>query len=319
MHSSKTAAISASPPKQDSKLPQLIILGAQKSGTTALATYLGQHPRLLHPKRKEVNFSAATRAICRGSIGMPGSGHEAKNAIFGRLALILRGNEIRFEASPHYLRSPNAAARIHDCLPAARLIAIFRDPVERAYSAWQMYRKQLAGNPAFYDAWNRRIFFPEVVAELQPREPAELDDFELAIRREADYLARGKSMVWSLLEYGFYGEQIARYLRHFPREQLLILQDRDLRIEPSKRSIACRIHRIANMGLVEDRFITGAFQRQLSPIPVRTARSSANSMLSNRQFLNLDSISRSLAALRGVPIWSAIRGVDRLQAAADRL
>ncbi len=228
MHSSKTAAISASPPKQDSKLPHLIILGAQKSGTTALATYLGQHPRILHPKRKEVNFFGSDPRYLQGLDWYARQWPRAKNAIFGRLALFPRGNEIRFEASPHYLRSPNAAARIHDCLPAARLIAIFRDPVERAYSAWQMYRKQLAGNPAFYDAWNRRIFFPEVVAELQPREPAELDDFELAIRREADCLARGKSMVWSLLEYGLYGEQLARYLRHFPRQQLLILHNRDL-------------------------------------------------------------------------------------------
>ena len=228
MHSSKTAATAASPPEQDPILPQLIILGAQKSGTTALATYLGQHPRLLHPKRKEVNFFGSDPRYLQGLDWYAAQWPRAKNAIFGRLALFPRGNEIRFEASPHYLRSQHAAVRIHDCLPAVRLIAILRDPVERAYSAWQMYRKQLAGNPAFYDAWNRRIFFPEVVAALEPREPAELEDFELAIRLEADCLARGKSKVWSLLEYGFYGEQLARYLRHFPRQQLLILHNRDL-------------------------------------------------------------------------------------------
>lgn len=200
------------------RLPKLIVIGGQKCGTSALFQYLAQHPRLIPSGEKEVDFF---QGDLRYSYGME---WYAKH-----WPCPTPVDAIRFEASPIYMRSLPAVERIHRWLPNVRLIAILRDPVLRAYSAWQMYRQQLADDPNFYRNWNRDRFTEDEVGRLVSRTPAELDDFWLAIEREAACLERGQSMEWSILEFGLYGPQLRRYFDVFSREQLLVLDSNDLR------------------------------------------------------------------------------------------
>ncbi len=139
------------------RAPQLLVIGAQKCGTSALFSYLAQHPRLMPAQEKELDFFGSD---LRFSNGMEWYRSRWERSSY---------RTIRFEASPQYLFIPQAAERIRSCISRAKLVAILRDPIARAHSAWLMYRKQLAGDPAFYEKYYGDRYSPEEIAELVPR------------------------------------------------------------------------------------------------------------------------------------------------------
>src|SRR5580765_3646808 len=119
-------------------LPNFLIIGAGKSGTTALYEYLKQHPQVYMSPVKEPRFFAFEGE----SVNFGGPWGErlnpevmAFNSIASYSALFedVEDETAIGEASPIYLWAAKAAARIHRRVPDARLIAILRDPVERAY------------------------------------------------------------------------------------------------------------------------------------------------------------------------------------------
>jgi Sulfotransferase domain len=199
------------------RAPQLLVIGAQKCGTSALFSYLAQHPRLVPAREKELDFFGSD---LRYSDGMEWYCSRWERPTF---------RTIHFEASPQYLFVPQAAERIRSCIPRARLVAVLRDPISRAHSAWLMYRKQLTGDPAFYEKYYGDRYSAGEIAALVPRSAAELDDFQLAVEHEIFHLERGQRMQLGLVELGLYGPQLRRYFSVFPREQLLVLDNQDLR------------------------------------------------------------------------------------------
>jgi hypothetical protein len=200
------------------RLPGMLIIGGQKCGTSALFKYLGQHPQLVQSKEKELDFFQSNLRYSYG-VGWYANRWPRKARI----------DRIRFEASPAYLVSEEAPARIRYCLPQVKLIAILRDPVQRAYSAWQMYRRQLAETPDFYDRlWSDRYGFEQGSLPVR-RTARELEDFSFAVEREMHMLERGEAMEWSVVQLGSYGPQLRRYFELFPEGQLLVLDSDDLR------------------------------------------------------------------------------------------
>lgn len=123
-------------------LPNFIVIGAAKAGTTALYWYLAEHPQVFMSPMKETNYFA---------FGLDGGGR----LLYGDPELhrfpvrTLDDYERLFadagdavavgEASPIYLECPQAAARIRELLPDARIICGLREPVDRAYSDYLMY------------------------------------------------------------------------------------------------------------------------------------------------------------------------------------
>ncbi len=201
------------------RLPQMLIIGAHKGGTSALFHYLSQHPRLIPSCQKEISFF--------GSDLFYGRGLTWYGCHWDRWA---PADAVRFEASPQYLfEAYKAAARIRADLPEVRMIAVLRDPVDRAYSAWKMYRRQLADDPQFYERLCTTRYTPLEVARSVPRTDEEMEDFCLAVEREAECLARRQRMQCSVLELGLYGPQLAHYRELFPAEQLLVLESDQLR------------------------------------------------------------------------------------------
>lgn len=97
-------------------LPGFLIIGTQKGGTTTLFSMLGAHPRLTTPTDKEVHYFDLN--------------HDRGEEWYRRH---FKG-EIAFEASPYYMFHPAAPGRIQALMPDVKLIAILRDPVERAIS-----------------------------------------------------------------------------------------------------------------------------------------------------------------------------------------
>jgi hypothetical protein len=111
-------------------LPNFIIVGAAKAGTTSLHDYLRQHPEIFMPALKEPKFFSYEEGR-QGNF--PVRTLEAYAALFAGATEPARG-----EASPHYLTSGFAARKIRDTIPEARIIISLRNPVERSYSIYLM-------------------------------------------------------------------------------------------------------------------------------------------------------------------------------------
>ncbi|MGH2726565.1 MAG: sulfotransferase domain-containing protein, partial [Actinomycetota bacterium] len=107
-----------------SQLPNFLILGAMKAGTTSLAYWLGEHPDVFLAPGKELFFFNVPQ---RWELGVDWY----RSQFAGSEGKIARG-----EATPGYLGHPQAAERIAATLPDVRLIALLRHPADRAYSQY---------------------------------------------------------------------------------------------------------------------------------------------------------------------------------------
>jgi hypothetical protein len=185
-------------------LPDFLILGAQKAGTTALYDYLYRHPAISGPSWKEVGFFDLH--WWRGERWYRGHFPRGARAPVG-------------EASPSYLFHPEAPQRVRSLVPDARLIAILRDPVDRAFSHYQ-HEVALGREPlSFEDALDRE--------EARTRGEVE--------RMLAD--PRSFSHAWWNWTYrarGLYAQQLERWLAVFPRDQLLVLLTEELAAAPAE-------------------------------------------------------------------------------------
>jgi hypothetical protein len=185
-------------------LPDFLIIGAQKAGTTALYAYLRWHPEITGPSFKEVSFFDR---------------HYVRGETWYRAHLPARpGSRLVGEASPSYLFHPQAAKRVAALMPDAKLIAVLRNPVDRAFSHYQ-HEVAFGREPlSFEDA---------------------LDAEEERMRGELDRMAREPayfSHAWWNYTYaarGRYAEQLDRWFEVFEREQVLVLISEELLADPA--------------------------------------------------------------------------------------
>ena len=176
-----------------------VIGGVQKGGTTALDRLLRRHPDVAMASVKEPKWFDDDRRFAQGPPAASGY-----HALFDHP----RGARVRGEATPSYCWWPPAAQRIRDYNPAMKWILLFRDPVSRAYSQWNMRRTD----------GSVQVSFARAVDE--------------EIRRGAEVPVRN-NVGTSYLSRGFYAQQLARILDLFPREQVLTLRSEWLRDAPS--------------------------------------------------------------------------------------
>jgi hypothetical protein len=114
-------------------LPNFLIIGSQKAGTTSLYNILKRHPQVFLPEKKEVNFFFLDKEFRKGL--------EYYQRFF---ANIPAKKKMYGEASPGYICHPQAPARIKKTLPHAKLILTVRNPIERAYSQYWDNRMTLS-------------------------------------------------------------------------------------------------------------------------------------------------------------------------------
>ena len=188
-------------------MPNFLILGAAKSGTTALYSYLRQHPDVYMPSVKEPRFFAFEGEE------LAFNGPQGHGARFNQETITdLETYEALFndvkhekaigEASPAYLSSAEkAASRIHHYIPNAKLIAILRQPAERAYSAF--------------------------LHTVRSGRETNLN-FEVVLGLEEKRLQDNWGAIWQHKHLGFYYDQLRPYYRLFPKEQLKIYLYEDL-------------------------------------------------------------------------------------------
>jgi len=192
--------------------PSFLVIGAQKAGTTSLYAYLTAHPAVLGSSIKEVQYFS--KFYDRG-----------EDWYLSYFPLELRGRAARLragvrpavgEASATYLFHPRAPDRVQRFDAGMKLIAVLRDPVDRAYSHYQMEHRWGRERLSFEDALDREAALtPEL--ERMIAEPAH--ESQEAI--DCSYVARGR-----------YAEQLERWLERFPREQLLTLTSDELLADP---------------------------------------------------------------------------------------
>lgn len=177
-------------------MPNFIILGAAKSGTTALYHYLKQHPQIYLSPIKETEFFAfeGEELNFQGPKDLPRLSITTLEDYQAQFKDV--GDETAIgEASPVYLYSSKAPERIHNYLPDAKLIVILRDPIERAYSQFLMFIRD-------------------------GREP--LQNFMQAVDEEDTRIAQNWAWGWHYLQLGLYHQQLKRYFERYPQEQIKI-------------------------------------------------------------------------------------------------
>ena len=189
-------------------LPNFLIIGAAKSGTTALYQYLQQHPQIYFSPIKEPKFFAYDGAPpdYRGPAGDETRQRDFVTELAAYEALFagVTGQTAIGEASTLYLYHPRAPERIRHHIPGAKLIAVLRHPVDRAYSD----------------------FLSHTVVAGDGREP--LADFGEALQAEAGRIRDNWWPLWHYQQRGFYHGQLARYYERFPRSQIKVYLYEDL-------------------------------------------------------------------------------------------
>jgi hypothetical protein len=176
--------------------PHFVVIGAQRSGTTALYLHLADHPRVRTPLRKEVQF-----LTLYWDKGLPW---------YRRHFPVLRDPTLRtFEASPYYLFHPDAPVRAAAALPRSRFIAILREPGARALSHFR--HNQVNGMES--------LCFERALDQEEARLS---DDPDGRHHRLFSYVSRG-----------LYADQLRRW-QVAVGERLLVLLTDDLRLEPER-------------------------------------------------------------------------------------
>jgi sulfotransferase family protein len=221
-------------------LPDFLIIGAQKAGTTALYAYLRQHPQITGPSWKEVSFF--DRHYARGEAWYRGNFPNS-----------LRARGLVGEASPSYLFHPLAPERVAALVPQAKLVALVRNPADRAFSHYQ-HEVALGREPLSFE-------------QALEAEDERLRGEEDRMRSDPAYF----SQAWWDYTYrarGRYAEQLERWLAVFPREQLLIVPNEDLDAEPGETHarvlafLGAEPHRLESYPRV--------FERQYAPMRAET-------------------------------------------------
>lgn len=205
-----------------------LIAGAQKSGTSALDAYLRLQPEICMAGRKEVHFFDNERifSVETGDYSSPerffpwfglegchlsdpdnftGDKYDLYHAFFS----LMPPQRLCGEATPECMYWYDAPRRIWEYNPAMKLIIILRNPIERAYSHWNMRR-------------------------LRPENKKERRSFRTALEREVQKCPHSLPLQFKerYIDRGFYTDQIRRIWHYFPEEQTLILKNEALRYTP---------------------------------------------------------------------------------------
>jgi hypothetical protein len=221
-------------------LPSVLIIGTQRGGSTSLFHYLVQHPDVFPPLGKEVHYFDFHYA---GGIKW----------YRGRFpyARQLRGGRLTLDATPYYMMHPLAPQRAAQLLPDVKLIALLRNPITRALSH---YQHEVSGG-------RESLSFPEAL----DRESERLAGEEERLRNEPHYYSYNHHR-YGYTRRGLYIEQLRRWVQHFPRSQLLVLQSEWLFRDPPEATAA--VHRF--LGLRPHRleryeaYLPGNYQRGMT-------------------------------------------------------
>lgn len=194
-------------------LPHFIIVSVERGGTTSLYRYLTGHPCVAGAFRKEVDYFDFNWS--RGLHWYRAHFPTRWQAAWTRLR---RGHPlVTGEATPYYLYHPQVPGRIARTLPDVKLIALLRNPVERAYSHYNMNCRQRKESLSFEEA-------------IDCEEKRLADEYARLERGEIEFGENHYKFGYRLR--GVYVDRLMLWHRHFPPERMLILRSEDLYENP---------------------------------------------------------------------------------------
>lgn len=195
-------------------LPGLVVIGGKRCGSTSVFEYALRHPAVMAPRVKkgthyfDVNYHRGWSWFCSKF---------PTEAAAQRRAAQVGAYPVTAEASPYYLSHPLAAARIAARLPEARLVAVLRDPVERA---WSHYRYSIQHG-------HESLAIDEALDREEERLAGEVE------RLRADPRYTGQSFRHhGYVRRGLYAQDLRAVYEHVPPERVLVLKSEDLFLSP---------------------------------------------------------------------------------------
>lgn len=192
--------------------PSFLIIGAARSGTTSLYEYLIQHPLILPAAGKEVYFF--DKKFNNGINWYKSFFPFRWNKIGLKNRIIVTG-----EATPRYLHYPHSPKRVHAFFPQMKLIVLLRNPVDRAYSHYQMELEH--GHETL--SFEKSIQEEDVRIEKELQKMNENENYYSVDFYRKSYRTRG-----------IYVTQLQNWFKYFPKEQFLILKSEDFYSNPQK-------------------------------------------------------------------------------------
>lgn len=217
-------------------LPNFVIIGAAKAGTTSLYYYLKQHPEVYVSSVKEPRFFALENETLNFQNPDQGINETSVTSLetYKQLFDGVTQEAAIGEASPLYLYSPKAVERIKHYIPNAKLIVILRNPVERAYSC-----------------------YTHLI-----REGFETLSFREALEEEKKRIQKNWAHLWHYQTAGYYHEQLKRYFDTFDRNQIKVYLYEDFNTD----SIAIVQDACRFLG-VDDTFVPELTRMNVSGVP----------------------------------------------------
>ncbi|UAB86162.1 sulfotransferase domain-containing protein [Zunongwangia sp. SCSIO 43204] len=170
-----------------------VVIGVQKAGTSALDKYLRDHTKLAMPIWKEISYFNNDKGFINNNLPNPRAFYRIKNRM-----------KMYGEITPCYIYSPYAVERMKKHNPQMKIIVMLRNPIDRAFSQYNMET---------WRNWEKRSFLECIMKEIE----------------EIKAGTKKYHMVRSYVHRGMYVEQIERVLKSFPNEQVLFLKYEDFR------------------------------------------------------------------------------------------
>ena len=189
--------------------PDFLIVGAPKAGTTALHSALALHPQVFTTTPKEPKYWLCGDAPPPHWVG-PGDTHSQQEWVwrrgdYDRLFLPAAEHQVRGESTPFYLWSRPAHRRIAEHLPEVKLIAVVRDPIDRAYSNWM-------------HLWSDGL--------------EKEKDFEVAFNLQEQRVNAGWAPFWRYRDLGLYGEQLKHLFDYVDPKRVHVVRYKDIVDDP---------------------------------------------------------------------------------------
>ncbi|OQX65300.1 MAG: sulfotransferase [Deltaproteobacteria bacterium] len=186
--------------QHNDRVVDFVICGTQKGGTSALDSYLRDHPEICMANKKEVHFFDNESFFAHGK-----ADYYRYHSSFSPKA----SHRVVGEATPIYMYWHDAPRRMWEYNPNMKLVVVLRNPIERAYSHWNMERSRNAESLPFWDA----------IRNEQKR-----------CREALPYQHR----VYSYVDRGHYLEQLRRLWRYFSKDNVLVLKNEYLKDQPNE-------------------------------------------------------------------------------------
>lgn len=211
-------------------VPQFLIIGAQKGGTSSLFYYLKTHPQIKRSIKKEIHFF---NIFYDRGLRWYLSHFPSKSDKY-----------ITGEASPDYIFHPESPKRVYRLNPNMKLIVLLREPIERAYSAYQMNRR-LGIDP-------RETFMEAVSFELNHKDKkSTVYNYD---RHNFFYLERGK-----------YAQQLSTWLTYFAKENLLIVTSQ--RLFNNTKNVISDVHKFLEIDSIQPASLKAMNVGEYQPLP----------------------------------------------------